>query len=379
MSGYKLKRCTRCVLPETIPGIAFDGQGICNYCRQYERSFAEWDKLKEEKRLEFEKLLEAAKRLRRPYDCLIPLSGGKDSTYALYLTKKMYGLNCLAVTFDNGFMSQLARTNIENAVKASETDHIVYKMNKKSINGLFKIFLKKTGQFCNACMRGINYTIELAAKRFRTPLIIKGSGKRVQYVSQIPGISYSNSAYFFKKVIKKSKGKSKFKYLGGSKLGLEIYKIAYIFKIPRRILMRFFPQSIGMYDYLYKPYPEIIEVIQNEMDWQRPEDTFEHFDCELHGIPFYKDTLRIEGITPHTLHNSGLIRQGLMTREQALEVEMEMLKKDGPPGELEPLLNDFGLNFKQFSQIVKTTDAAKYIPVFEKFFRKLYQKFYYKR
>lgn len=378
MSDFSLKRCARCVFPETIPGIVFDEQGVCNYCRQYERSFSDWDRIKEQKQLEFEKLLYAARYLKRPYDCLIPLSGGKDSTYALYLCKKKYGMNCLAVTFDNGFMSQRARDNIENALKESGTDHLVYKIDKNGINGLFKIFFEKTGEFCNACMRGINYTIEMAAKRFRTPLIIKGSGKRVQYVSQIPGISHSNSSYFFKNVIKGSEEEKKFGYLGGGRLGLEIYKIAYIFKIPRHILMRFFPQSIGMYDYIYKPYSEIIEIIGKEMGWQKPEDTFEHFDCALHSIPFYKDTLKIEGITPHTLHNSGLIRQGLMARKEALDIEEAYQKENRPPDELAPLLKDFGFDFNSFVHTVKKSNPSKYIPGFEKFFRKLYHKIYYR-
>jgi hypothetical protein len=371
-------RCGRCILPDTVPGIFFDNQGICNYCRQFEKSFANWEQIKEKKQKEFEKLLDTTRKLKRPYDCLIPLSGGKDSTYALYLCKKKYGLNCLAVTFDNGYMSERARENIDRALKAARVDHLQYKMNHENTIKLFNVSFIRTGKFCNACMRGINFTIETAAKRFKIPMVIKGSGKRVQYVSQISGISYSNSPYFFKRVLRDSKNELRFAHLGASKMGLEIYKIAYIFKLPRTLMMRFFPQSIGMYDYIYKPYTEIIEIIKKEMGWTKPEDTFEHFDCSLHNIPFYIDTLQIKGITPNTFHNSGLIRQGLMKRKEALEMEEDYLKNNASPEELKPLLKNFGISFELFEKIAKQSDPAKYIPGYEKFFRKLFHKIYYK-
>lgn len=375
-----MRRCSRCILPETVPGIRFDDQGICNYCRQYERSFADWDLVKEKKRVEFEKLLEAARKLKRSYDCLIPLSGGKDSTYVLYLCSKVYGLNCLAVTFDNGYMSDRAKQNIDHALKVVGADHFLYRLNHRDTIRLFRTFLTKTGDFCNACMRGINFSIETAARRFKVPLIIKGSGKRVQYVSQVTaGISHSNSPFFFDRVIRNSEDERRFYHLGSTKLGLEVYKIAYIFKIPRSRMMRFFPQGIGIYDFIYKPYTEIIDIIQQEMNWQKPEDTFEHFDCALHSIPFYKDTLKIEGITTETFHHSGLIRQGLMTRGAALEIEEEQLKQKEPPAELKVFLRDVHLSFDEFTHYVKSADSAKFIPPFEKFFRKIYQKLYYKR
>jgi len=78
-----IKRCKRCILPESLPSVKLDKNGICNHCNTYDRLFSNWKDVKSQRKKEFEDLLEWAKRLNRNYDCLILLSGGKDSTYAL--------------------------------------------------------------------------------------------------------------------------------------------------------------------------------------------------------------------------------------------------------------------------------------------------------
>ena len=85
-----VKRCTRCILPESLPSVELDKSGVCNYCRTYDRLFSNWENVKSQRKKEFEHLLQRVKRLNRPYDCLIPLSGGKDSTYTLYLFNKIF-------------------------------------------------------------------------------------------------------------------------------------------------------------------------------------------------------------------------------------------------------------------------------------------------
>ena len=119
-----VKRCYKCLLPASMPGITFNANGVCNYCLEYENNFKNWDEIKERKKVEFQKILWKAQKLKRAYDCLVPLSGGKDSTYVLYLCSKIYKLKTLAVTFDNGFLSDLAKENITNALKFTDAEHI---------------------------------------------------------------------------------------------------------------------------------------------------------------------------------------------------------------------------------------------------------------
>jgi tRNA(Ile)-lysidine synthase TilS/MesJ len=374
-----IKRCSRCILPSTLSSVTFDDEGVCNHCRKYEEDFKEWELIKDRKEKEFKAILDKAKSLGRPYDCLVPLSGGKDSTYALYLCTKVYRLRTLAVTFDNGYLSGLARENIGNALRSCNADHVFYKINIKNSSELFREFTIKTGDFCNACMRGINYSIEFAARNFRIPLIIKGSGRRVQYVSQIKEVSGLNTAAYFSNVIRGSEIRSSFSHFARYKRRLEFQKITGgildIFGIRRSRLMRFIPQHIGMYDYIYKPYPEIIDIIRKEMRWNDFSGSVEHLDCELHDIPFYKDTLRIHGITGKTFHRSGLIRQGLLTREEALRQEEEDLKRTNPPAGLLKFLSDNELSIEKYIRFVKETDRSMYESKIQKAARDIYHRF----
>jgi hypothetical protein len=375
----QVKRCTRCILPASLTGITFDEEGVCNHCRKYETDFKDWDSIKERKLKEFEEILDRAKKLKRPYDVLVPLSGGKDSTYALYLCTKVYNLKTLAVTLDNGFLTQSAKDNIRNALASSNSDHLLYSINSQNSSELFKTFTVKTGDFCNACMRGINYSIELATKSFRIPLVIKGSGRRVQYVSQIKEVSSLNTASYFANVIKGTSADKKFKYLSENKNKLEFQKIAGgmcdILGIKRTSMMRFIPQHIGMYDYIYLPFNEIIDILRKEMRWSDASGSVEHLDCHLHDVPFYKDTLRIPNITKYTFHSSGLLRQGLITREQALQKEEDELSKKNPPAELLNFLKENDIEYEDYIKVVTSSDKSKFEPGIQKIARDIYHKF----
>ena len=90
MDMSKIQVCTRCVLPSTFPGISFDEEGVCNHCRKYE-AFDYSDETKLEHRLKFLKLASTLKRTDDGLDGLIALSGGKDSTYTMYVERKYTG------------------------------------------------------------------------------------------------------------------------------------------------------------------------------------------------------------------------------------------------------------------------------------------------
>jgi hypothetical protein len=139
--------------------------------------------------------------------------------------------------------------------------------------------------------------------------------------------------------------------------------------------MRFIPQHIGMYDYLYKPYPEIIQIIKTEMGWSDGAGKAEHLDCELHDIPFYMNTLRVKDITKNTFYYSGLIRQGIMTREDALRKEEEELKNNEQPKELVKFLSDNKISSEEYKQYVVYAKKTQFEPKFQKIARNIYHKF----
>jgi len=101
-----LKRCTKCLLPETFPFIQYDSSGECNYCKSY---------IKKNQPKPIEELLNLVKPYRKANEkpeVLIPFSGGRDSTYVLHMVKKELGLNAVAYTYDWGMVTDLARRNV---------------------------------------------------------------------------------------------------------------------------------------------------------------------------------------------------------------------------------------------------------------------------
>ena len=105
-----MKRCNRCILPESFPGLSLDEQGICSHCARHGvQTQGEVKKAEYEKK--FVRLLEEKKGV-GTYDALMAYSGGKDSTYTLDILVHRYGLRVLALTVDNCFMSKQASFNI---------------------------------------------------------------------------------------------------------------------------------------------------------------------------------------------------------------------------------------------------------------------------
>ena len=114
-----LVRCSKCLLPETFPFIEYDAQGVCNYCRNY--------RIRNQV-----KPIEELQELVRPYrrsdgrpDCLIPYSGGRDSTYALHIAKTVLKLNPIAFTYDWGMVTDLARRNIARTCGKLGVENII--------------------------------------------------------------------------------------------------------------------------------------------------------------------------------------------------------------------------------------------------------------
>ncbi len=103
-----IKRCSKCILPETMPFISFDDKGICNYCRNYKIR----NKPKPKENL-FQ-LVEPYRRQGKELDCIVPFSGGRDSCYSLHLIVNDLGMKPITYTYDWGMVTDLGRRNISN-------------------------------------------------------------------------------------------------------------------------------------------------------------------------------------------------------------------------------------------------------------------------
>ena len=115
----ELRRCSKCILPETMPYIKFDKNGICNYCNNYTIR----NKPKPKTDL-FEKLAPFYKINKNP-KCIIPFSGGRDSSYALHLCVKELNLKPITYTYDWGMVTDLARRNISRMCSSLGIENII--------------------------------------------------------------------------------------------------------------------------------------------------------------------------------------------------------------------------------------------------------------
>jgi len=137
-------QCTQCILDtKDDSAIEFDGSGVCSYCRDYEIKESKFVKKGEEGERALEALVNKIKEsgLGKPYDCILGVSGGVDSTYLAYQAKKL-GLRPLAVHFDNGWNSELAVSNIENIINRLGFDLHTFVIDWEEFKDLQLSFLK---------------------------------------------------------------------------------------------------------------------------------------------------------------------------------------------------------------------------------------------
>lgn len=136
---YKLRRCTKCILPETMPYIRFDENGVCNYCHTY--------KPRNNPR-PVEELLNLMEPYRRAHgqDCIIPFSGGRDSCYGLHLVTKELKMKPIAYTYDWGMVTDLGRRNISRMCAQLGVENIIVaddiSLKRRNIARNFSAWLK---------------------------------------------------------------------------------------------------------------------------------------------------------------------------------------------------------------------------------------------
>jgi N-acetyl sugar amidotransferase len=171
-----LTYCIRCVMPNTKPDLHIDEEGVCNACRSFEnRKEVDWNKRKQE-------LLVLIKKYRRDgtdWDCIVPVSGGKDSTYQVIRVLQL-GLNPLCVTSSTCDLSEIGRSNIEN-IKRLGVDHLEFSPNPIVRAKLNRIGLTEVGDISWPEHVGI-FTIPVrAAVQFNVPFIVWGENSQDEY------------------------------------------------------------------------------------------------------------------------------------------------------------------------------------------------------
>jgi glucosamine--fructose-6-phosphate aminotransferase (isomerizing) len=357
------RRCTRCIFPDSLPGITFSDDGTCNHCRAYEAPQV----LGED---ELKKVLEgvrARRAVNRSYDCIVPVSGGRDSAYVLFMAKRLYGLRVLAVNFDNEFQTPQARANVRTACGILNVPLLTYRSRwgtgKKTVHYALRAALSYgiravANCFCNACSYGYRACAYIAARRYDVPLILWGesAGEYTQHMSDehlrlglagrikkqlsVAGLLYRVNLY---------RQRLEFPVRGNFWRSLAL--------LPPRLKSRR-TREIAVFDYVPWNRDLIKRTITRELGWRKPEDAVStwRIDCKLDRLVTYC-YYSIFGCSKHCFGYHNMINDRQMTREEALEQELQTCSV--PDAGLEDLLaGDVGLRPDEVDRILSFSRGA---------------------
>ena len=171
-----MEYCARCCYPKNAkPTIIFDDEGVCSGCRYHEsREKIDWNERQKMLKEILKEHKAKAKEAGNPYDCIIPVSGGKDSHFQTHLMRKVFGLNPLLVTYNHAFNTQLGIRNLNNLVTKLGVDLIRFTDNPESVRKVSRYMLKTVGDLTWHYHAGIRTLPFQIAVKYKIPLIIWG-------------------------------------------------------------------------------------------------------------------------------------------------------------------------------------------------------------
>jgi hypothetical protein len=321
-----MKRCLRCILPENYPGITFDEEGICNYCIAHKgREYRGGEVLKER----IKALLQTKSDNNDSYDCVLGLSGGRDSSYLLYYLVKVLDLRVLAYFIDNGFIPEQTKLNVKNMVEIMGVKLVIEKNEclEKCVRHHVLSFIRRpsapmVGFLCTGCRLGMRVMIPAFARKSRVPVTIDGS-------------TPLDSGSF----------KTRIMALNSNGTKKEAYILGYVFQVIRNPMWilnyaclvtqiqeyyhRFYGGRNGQGDliriapffsYIRWEEKALVSTIKDELNWGETLGAKSSWrgDCDiaLLKLYLYKKTL---GFNDKDEGLSYLIRDGQISREEALE------------------------------------------------------------
>lgn len=322
----KLKRCTKCILPETFPFIEFDENGVCNYCRNY------ISKNQPKPLSELEKLVEPYRKKSGEPDCLVPYSGGRDSTFTLHFVKKILGLNPIAFTYDWGMVTDLARRNIARVTSKLQVENIIVAADihwkRKNIQKNILAWLKKphlgmVPLFMAGDKYFYYYTHQVKLQN-NIKLNIWGINplENTDFKTGFAGIppNFNKERIFSLRLSDQVK---LFYFVGKNVLSNPYYLNQSILDSIGSIFSRYFYPKKDYYhffDYYKWDEEEIENLIRNEYEWELAIDTNATWRIGDGTASFYNYIYyTVAGFSEFDTFRSNQIREGAITREKALE------------------------------------------------------------
>ncbi len=331
----ELKRCSRCLLPETMPFIRFDEEGVCSYCRDYERR---GNYLKGEEALE--EYVSKYRRASGEPDCVVGFSGGRDSSFGLDYLKNRLGLHPVTFTYDWGMVNDLARRNQARVVGKLGIEHIVIsadiKKKRENIRKNLKAWLKKPDlgmvPILMAGDKQFYYYFHQVRKQTGVKLFVFCGGYEGEEGTGLFKYGFCNVSQGNKNALKRMTGISRI-----DKLKIMYYYLKQFIKNPAYInrsiidtLFAYYSSYVLPDDYVYLFHyldwdeNKIIKAITEKFNWEKETDTVATWRTDDGTAAIYNYIyMTMAGFSEFDIFRSHQIREGKLTREQAYEIIKE--------------------------------------------------------
>jgi amino acid adenylation domain-containing protein/non-ribosomal peptide synthase protein (TIGR01720 family) len=337
-------KCIRCGLPNTFPDVTFDSQGLCSLCSTYD--------LYKEKAETYFKTIDDLKEIfgnqklgkESEYDCLVLLSGGKDSTYMLYQIVEL-GLNPLVFSLDNGYISDQAKGNIKRVVDSLGVDHIFG--TTPHMPEIFSDSLNRFSNVCNGCFKVI-YTLAFQLARQKSiRYILTGLSRGQIFETRLEPL-LRGEVYDISKiddaVLRARKVYHRMKDAVSQNLDISMFEDDRIFDEI---------EFIDFYRYWDVDLDEVYSYLDRNAPWIRPTDTGRSTNCIINDVGIYIHK-KERGFHNYALPYSWDVRLGHKTREEALEE----LDDDIDMSEVKNILKEVGYDENQKANQIEKRLAA---------------------
>lgn len=310
--------CSKCLLPETHETISFDQNGICSVCNNFSiKQDIDWT----QRYQILLKLVDEVKRKKASYDCIIPFSGGKDSTFSLYYAVEILKLRVLVVSFDHGFYRDNLLRNRERTINKLGVDLVTFRPNQLLVKKLMLQSLKDKGDFCWHCHTGIgSYPLQVAVEK-SIPLVLWGESSS-EYTNYFKVEDFhSIDEVAFNRIANLGISASDMYFRLNEEFELREFAP---FTIPS--LSELQSKNITTFplgNFIKWDTKSQVEIIKNKLDWQGDEVEgvpkqydYEKIECMMQGMRDYIKYIK-RGYA-RTSHLASIdIRNGLLDRNEA--------------------------------------------------------------
>ena len=339
--------CSRTVMDTSDPDIVFDARGECQYVKIYEevskQILPEPGRREEELAVLLDKIKTGGRG--KDYDCMIGLSGGVDSSYVAYLTKK-FGLRALAVHLDNGWNSELAVHNIEQIVKRLGLDLETYVIHWEEFRDLQLAYLRASVVDIEALTdNAILVAIDRLSRKHGISTFISGTNLATEFV--MPRTWFYDVKYDSLNI------KSIHKQFGR----LRKLKTYPMFSLSEYLLYRYQKKNattVSLLNYVDYNKEAAIKVIETELGWRN----YGGKHCESKFTEFYQNYILPKkfNVDKRRAFLSTLILSGQITREAALvELQKPLYTPRKEKDDREYAIKKFNITPEEFEQIMRET------------------------